>query len=65
LGLAGFTTSVIAPEALETLVETLRARGYRILGPTARDGAIVYDELESASELPIGWTESQEAALTG
>jgi sulfhydrogenase subunit beta (sulfur reductase) len=60
--LAGFTTSVIAPEALETLVETLRARGYRVLGPTARDGAIVYDELESATELPIGWTESQEAA---
>jgi ferredoxin len=60
--LAGFTTSVIAPESLETLVETLRARGYRVLGPTVRDGAIVYDELESASELPIGWTESQEAA---
>jgi sulfhydrogenase subunit beta (sulfur reductase) len=62
VGLAGFTTSVIAPEALETLIETLRARGYRVLGPTARDGAIVYDELESATELPIGWTESQEAA---
>jgi sulfhydrogenase subunit beta (sulfur reductase) len=62
VGLAGFTTSVIAPESLETLVGTLRARGYRVLGPTARDGAIVYDELESASELPIGWTESQEAA---
>jgi sulfhydrogenase subunit beta (sulfur reductase) len=60
--LAGFTTSVIAPEALETLIETLRGRGYRVLGPTARDGAIVYDELESATELPIGWTESQEAA---
>ena len=60
--MAGFTTSVIAPEALETLIETLRGRGYRVLGPTARDGAIVYDELESATELPIGWTESQEAA---
>ena len=60
--MAVFTTSVIAPEALETLIETLRGRGYRVLGPTARDGAIVYDELESATELPIGWTESQEAA---
>jgi sulfhydrogenase subunit beta (sulfur reductase) len=60
--LAGFTTSVIAPDALETLVGTLRARGYRVLGPTTRDGAIVYDELASAAELPIGWTESQEAA---
>jgi sulfhydrogenase subunit beta (sulfur reductase) len=62
VSLAGFTTSVIAPDALETLVGTLRARGYRVLGPTTRDGAIVYDELASATELPIGWTESQEAA---
>jgi sulfhydrogenase subunit beta (sulfur reductase) len=62
VSLAGFTTSVIAPEALEALVGALRARGYRVLGPTTRDGAIVYDELASATELPIGWTESQEAA---
>ena len=62
VSLAGFTTSVIAPDALETLVVTLRARGYRVLGPTTRDGAIVYDELASAAEFPIGWTESQEAA---
>jgi sulfhydrogenase subunit beta (sulfur reductase) len=62
VSLAGFTTSVIAPDALEKLVGALRARGYRVLGPTTRDGAIVYDELGSAAELPIGWTESQEAA---
>jgi ferredoxin len=62
VSLAGFTTSVIDPAALEELVGALRARGYRVLGPTTRDGAIVYDELGSATELPIGWTESQEAA---
>jgi sulfhydrogenase subunit beta (sulfur reductase) len=60
--LSGSSSSVIAPAALETLVDALRERGYRVLGPTARDGAIVYDELESAAELPIGWTETQEAA---
>jgi sulfhydrogenase subunit beta (sulfur reductase) len=54
--------SIIEPEALEALVGALRERGYRVLGPTVRDGAIVYDDLESAAELPIGWTESQEAA---
>ena len=32
-----------------------------MLGPTVRDGAIVYDELDSAAELPIGWTDRQEA----
>jgi len=54
------TTSVIEPEALEVLVGALRSRGYRVLGPTVRDGAIVYDDLESASELPVGWTDSQD-----
>jgi sulfhydrogenase subunit beta (sulfur reductase) len=54
--------SVISPEALQALVEALRDGGYRVLGPTVRDGAIVYDELESAAELPVGWTENQDAA---
>ena len=46
--------SVIEPEALETLVAVLRRRGFRVLGPMVRDGAIVYADLASAAELPIG-----------
>ena len=42
------TTAVIEPEALEALVDALRERGFRVLGPTVRDGAIVYDDLDSA-----------------
>ena len=53
-------TRVIEPGALETLIGALRGRGYRVLGPTVADGAIVYEELESATELPIGWTDSQD-----
>jgi sulfhydrogenase subunit beta (sulfur reductase) len=53
--------AVIAPQGLDGLVETLRRRGYRVLGPVVRDGAIVYDDLASAEELPIGWTDRQEA----
>jgi ferredoxin len=52
--------SVIAPEALDLVVSALRTRGYRVLGPTVRDGAIIYDDLESADELPIGWTDRQD-----
>jgi sulfhydrogenase subunit beta (sulfur reductase) len=52
--------AVIAPDALDRLVEALRGRGYRVLGPSVRDGAIVYDDLESAAALPIGWTDKQE-----
>jgi sulfhydrogenase subunit beta (sulfur reductase) len=58
---ANVITAVLAPEALDDLLGALRSRGYRVLGPTVRDGAIVYDDLESAAELPIGWTDRQEA----
>jgi hypothetical protein len=51
---------MIEPEALETLIGALRARGYRVLGPTVREGAIVYDDVRSAGELPVGWTDEQE-----
>jgi ferredoxin len=53
--------AVIGVEGLEALVGALRGRGYRVVGPTRRDGAIVYEEIASAGELPTGWTEIQEA----
>ena len=49
-------------DGLHALIGVLRARGYCVIGPTRRDGAIVYEEIESADELPAGWTEIQEAA---
>jgi ferredoxin len=52
--------AVIEPDALDDLIRVLSARGFRVLGPTVRDGAIVYDELDSAAELPIGVTDRQE-----
>ena len=42
------------------LLNALASRGYRIVGPTVRDGAIVYDEIHSASDLPEGWTDRQD-----
>jgi sulfhydrogenase subunit beta (sulfur reductase) len=52
--------TVIEPEAVGLLVDALRRRGYAVLGPTVRDGAIVYDELEHADDLPVGWTDTQD-----
>jgi len=52
----------MGPEGLDVLVEELRVRGYRVVGPTVRDGAIVLDEIDSANELPQGWTAHHEAA---
>jgi len=42
-----------------SLFEVLRARGYELIGPTVRDGAIVYDEIEEVADLPIGYGDEQ------
>jgi len=52
---------VLAPSALDRLIVMLRERGFVPLGPTVQDGAIVYDEIDSASDLPIGVSDRQEA----
>ncbi len=52
---------VTEPAALDALIRLLRARGYLTIGPTLQDGAIVYDEIDSAADLPIGLTDRQEA----
>ncbi|HYU56582.1 MAG TPA: 4Fe-4S dicluster domain-containing protein [Actinomycetota bacterium] len=53
-------SAVIDLSELDALIATLRAREYRVIGPVARDGAIVYDEVASAAELPVGWTDEQD-----
>jgi sulfhydrogenase subunit beta (sulfur reductase) len=47
--------------ALDALLAALRGRGYVLVGPTLRDGAIVLDEIEGGADLPEGWSEVQEA----
>lgn len=42
------------------IFEILRSEDYAVVGPTIRDGAIVYDELSGPSDLPAGWTDRQE-----
>ena len=43
------------------LFDVLGGEGYTIVGPTVNDHAIVYDELGGVEDLPIGWTDVQEA----
>ena len=54
--------AVLAAEDFDALLDALRDEGYRVVGPTVRDGAIVYAELGSASALPAGWTDEQAPA---
>jgi sulfhydrogenase subunit beta (sulfur reductase) len=59
--MAGPPRSVLLPRpSLDRLLEALRARGYRVLGPTVRDAAVVWDEVARATDLPLGWRDVQE-----
>lgn len=48
---------------IDTLFPSLKKRGYSLISnnPKISDGAIIYDYLDSIEELPIGWTDEQEA----
>jgi sulfhydrogenase subunit beta (sulfur reductase) len=51
---------VIERGALDGLLDALRRRGFTPVGPTVRQGAIVHEELDSADDLPVGFTDVQE-----
>jgi len=48
---------IVERASFDELFRALQRRGYAVVAPTVRDGAIVYGEIGSAAELPIGWTE--------
>jgi len=45
---------------LQRLLDVLDAKGYRIVGPVVRDGAVVWESIRRMSDLPIGWRDQQE-----
>ena len=51
--------AILASGDLAKLIEALVRKGYEVVGPTVRDGAIVYDQVESVGDLPAGWTDEQ------
>ena len=59
-GVSSTTASVIRSAALDDLIAALAGRGYTVIGPRVRDGAIVYEEISSAADLPEGITDEQE-----
>lgn len=44
------------------LIEAIAARGYELFGPAVREGAIIYDRLSSAADMPRGWKDEQQPA---
>jgi len=51
---------VIARDDLDQLLTAITRRGFRLIGPTVRDGAIIYDDISSSADLPAGWTDEQD-----
>jgi sulfhydrogenase subunit beta (sulfur reductase) len=51
---------VMALGDFDHLLSAITGRGFRLIGPTVRDGAIVYDEIASSADLPAGWTDEQD-----
>jgi ferredoxin len=51
---------VIDRNGLDRLFRSLEAFGYDVVGPTVREGAIVYEQIHSTEDLPVGWTDEQE-----
>ena len=52
-------TIVMEGTAFDALLRALREHEYETVGPTVRDGAIVYDEVREVSDLPRGQTDEQ------
>lgn len=55
------SSMLVLPKAeLGAVIRRLWDEGYTVVGPILAQGAIVIDELRTADQLPIGWTEEQE-----
>jgi sulfhydrogenase subunit beta (sulfur reductase) len=51
---------IMTVDGLDTLIAVLERGGYRVVGPTLRDAAIVFDDISGVSDLPAGWTDVQD-----
>jgi ferredoxin len=48
------------PQQIGLLIQGLIDRGFEVIGPTVRDGAILYDRVSALEDLPKGWTDEQQ-----
>jgi hypothetical protein len=46
--------TAIAASEIDTLIKALLRRGYDVIGPVVRDGAIIFHQVRGATDLPAG-----------
>lgn len=51
---------VLSRSDVQRIFDTLSSKGYRIVGPTVRDGSVMWETIQAVSDLPIGWRDHQE-----
>jgi sulfhydrogenase subunit beta (sulfur reductase) len=52
---------ICSTDQFQQLLSLLQKSGYQLVGPAVRGEAIVYEEIESAKDLPVGWMDEQDA----
>ncbi len=52
---------IVSRDNFPVLLDGVSHVGYTLIGPTVRDKAIVYDEIDGVEDLPRGWKDRQEA----
>lgn len=50
---------VLSRDRFAALLRALRGGGFELLGPTARDGAVIYDRIDGIDDLPAGLGDEQ------
>lgn len=51
---------VMEADGLDQLIDLLHADGRIVIGPVVHGGVITHDVIDSAAELPLGWSEEQD-----
>lgn len=51
--------SVIEGDDFQYLLDALQRRGYVTIGPTIREGAVVYEQVSAVKDFPAGWSDVQ------
>ncbi len=59
LGAAEAAVVLTGPAGLDALLDEVARLGYRLAGPSLRNGAIGVEEINVADDLPRGWTDEQ------
>jgi sulfhydrogenase subunit beta (sulfur reductase) len=57
------SAAILDRAQFDTLFAALQDRGFEVIGPAIADGAIVFERISAAADLPIGWTDEQDGGF--